>query len=108
MRHRLTAHFLAERAKQAQAGGYPVPRWVWFCEQLLVDGYAVAARFSRSTVSKYVTVRAGGKYVVVRFSEHPHKTTSGVHLFVGPGGMRADQALAVVRERLPMRAEGVT
>ena len=66
----LTAEYLADRAFATAARGYDVPKWIGFCQVLLGEGYEVSLYEARRTVSKYVTVRRGGRAFKVRFSNH--------------------------------------
>lgn len=66
----ITKKFLAERARRAIAGGYPVPKWVQFCEAMLAKGYTVTLYEARKTVSKYLFVYNAGQRFKVRFSNH--------------------------------------
>ncbi|MGM4911467.1 hypothetical protein [Rhizobium sp. 768_B6_N1_8] len=66
----VTPAYLANRTARAVALGYGKPRWIEFCEVALRRGLTVNLYEARRTVSKYVTLRHGGKSFKVRFSDH--------------------------------------
>ena len=52
--------------------GFSIPKYLQLCRRALeTNRYAVNLYDSRSTVSKYVTVRYGKKKFKIRFSNHP-------------------------------------
>ena len=61
---------LSERRARAMIGGFPVPRWVVFCEAMLAKRYRVYLREALSTYSKYISVVSNGRKFKVRFSNH--------------------------------------
>lgn len=66
----VTQPYLATRTARAVALGYSKPRWIEFCEVALRRGLTVYLYEARRTVSKYITLRHGGKSFKVRFSDH--------------------------------------
>lgn len=68
---RFTTQVLAERRLRAQTRGYPIPKWVRFCQLMREKHFKVFFYDSRSTVSKYVYIRRKGhSQFKVRFSNH--------------------------------------
>lgn len=53
-----------------QKAGYPVSKWLIFCETMLNRGYKVSVYCAKTTYSKYVYVHKGSKSFKVRFSNH--------------------------------------
>src|SRR5690606_37361076 len=68
----VNADFLNDRKRRLAEGGYPVSKWITFCEHLLGLGFAVYLHEARTTRSKYVYVTRGGRggAFKVRFSNH--------------------------------------
>lgn len=58
---------ISERHK---AKGYPEPRWIFFCIQMISCGFTVNVHRAKTTKSKYVYVTAMDRTVKVRFSDH--------------------------------------
>lgn len=67
---KITAGYLQGRAEGCYKKGYPVPKWITFCQTLMSEGYEIVLYEARQTVSKYVTVQRGAKRYKVRFSNH--------------------------------------
>lgn len=68
--------------------GYPVSRWISFCEVMLGHGLTVTLYEAKQTRSKYITVaREGQKPYKVRFSDHApiaqRETRGDCDFFVG-------------------------
>lgn len=71
---KVTAEFLQGRKDLNAEFGYPVPKWITFCEMLLSDGFELHLYEAKQTRSKYITVIRGEKKFRVRFSNHkPNK-----------------------------------
>lgn len=66
----VTEQFLKERVQHSARAGFPKAKWIEFCEEMLKEGFQVTLYEARKTVSKYITVGCGGRYFVVRFSNH--------------------------------------
>lgn len=68
--HRIvTAEFLSKRVG---SGKYGRSVWIRYCDYMLAQGYHVELYEAQETVSKYITVHAGGDLSFkVRFSDHP-------------------------------------
>ena len=62
--------FLKHRVAYSKSLGYEKPKWIEFCEVMLVYGYTLTLYEARETVSKYITVSNGTKSFKVRFSNH--------------------------------------
>lgn len=67
---KFTLKIYARRRFLAQTRGYPIPKWVDFCAQMVDLGFHVTFIDAKSTVSKYVYVSKGVKVFKVRFSNH--------------------------------------
>lgn len=50
--------------------GYPVPKWIKFCETMIKHGWRVKVYQAYKTVSKYIYIRKGKFEYKVRFSNH--------------------------------------
>jgi hypothetical protein len=66
----LTLPYLALRTARAISLGFHKPKWIEFCEIALRRDFDVRLYEAKHTVSKYVTLRKGGKAYKVRFSNH--------------------------------------
>jgi len=79
--------FLRARAAKATQQGYEVQKWIIFCNYLIFIGFSLFMYESKSTVSKYIYVRRGGRELKIRFSNHKpnyHKEDTGdCDFFVG-------------------------
>lgn len=93
------------RKDHAERNGYPVPKWILFCETLMEHGFTVHLYYAKTTVSKYITVTRKGsnKDFLVRFSNHPpnarREWDKDCDFFVGIGNFQTtntDQALGAV------------
>lgn len=62
--------FLEKKKAILANGGWPVSKWILFCEQLLARGYHVVVYEAKTTRSKYVYVVRGQRQFKVRFSNH--------------------------------------
>lgn len=65
---KFTLQTYAERRLRAQTRGYPIPKWVCFCQDMLDLGLDVRFVDAKTTVSKYVYLRKNGRQFKVRFS----------------------------------------
>lgn len=71
---KVTYPYLDQRAAILKDSGYPVSKWITFCETLLDNGFQVYLYEAKETKSKYVTVKKHYKEYRVRFSDHkPNK-----------------------------------
>ncbi len=63
---------LTKRKKWLSAGGWPVSKWIEFCEEMHALGLETHVHAAQTTRSKYVHVcdRARSKIFKVRFSNH--------------------------------------
>ena len=61
---------LEKRKKKLLAGGWPISKWISFCETMQARGFLTRVYESRSTRSKYVYVIRGERAFKVRFSNH--------------------------------------
>lgn len=77
--------FLESRSRRAESSGYDKPKWVEFCEAMLLRGYTVELREAASSVSKYLTIWNMGRKFTVRYSNHGATPIPGdpVDFFVG-------------------------
>ena len=66
----LTSDYLKSRAENCTKKGYPVPKWITFCEALLAKHYELYLYEARETYSKYITIVCGKRSFKVRFSNH--------------------------------------
>lgn len=66
----VSERILNDRKARAILGGFPIPRWVVFCEAMIAKRYNVYLREALTTYSKYITVRHKGRHFKVRFSNH--------------------------------------
>lgn len=62
--------FLEKKKAILANGGWPVSKWIIFCEQLLARGYQVVVYEAKTTRSKYVYVVKDRRQFKVRFSNH--------------------------------------
>lgn len=62
--------YLDSRKERLVAGGWPISKWITFCEEMLQAGYVVNVYESQTTRSKYVYVSREKKTFKVRFSNH--------------------------------------
>jgi hypothetical protein len=67
---------------------YGKQKWIWFCEQLLAEGYTAVLYEAKSTPSKYITISNGDSRTYrVRISNHKANTykeaTGDCDFFVG-------------------------
>lgn len=86
----LTLDYLKGRAEGLATAGYPKPKWIYFCEEILCMGFIVELYEARQTKSKYITVRQQNnrsRSFKVRFSDHKpihHREIAGdCDFFVG-------------------------
>lgn len=66
--------YCMRKANTAIQSGFEKPKYIWFCEQLLLKGFDLDICEAITTRSKYVYVNRDGKQYKVRFSNHkPNK-----------------------------------
>lgn len=98
----ITEPFLAYRERDSRH----CQAWIAFCRTLLAEGYTLSIIESKSTSSKYITVRQPPRtrYYIVRFGDHlqyDNSTGKSYDFCVGMGLYTTgtvEQALAAVRE----------
>jgi hypothetical protein len=61
---------LENRKEKLRAGGWPISKWITFCERMHELGFETIVYEAKSTRSKYVTVKRGNKIFKIRFSNH--------------------------------------
>lgn len=105
----VTKGFLEAKKKKLSAGGWPVSKWIQFCEAMLNDGYHLTVMEAWTTKSKYIYVtnsnRAPNRRLYkVRFSNHkPNPRTqeamdSDFYVGVSHGQVtRTEDAIVAVR-----------
>lgn len=101
----VTHDYLEQRVTNITGKGFPVPKWTYFCKQVLDMGLTVSLYEARETYSKYVTVMKDDVEYKVRFSNHRptyHRERNGdCDFFVGvthTGVRNTEQALEAVKE----------
>lgn len=51
-------------------GGWPVPKWIVFCEKMIDAGWKVSLYRAKTTVSKYIYIHKEKNVLKIRFSNH--------------------------------------
>lgn len=113
--------YLTSRGDATVKAGYPLPKWISFCREMLDLGLNVKLYEAKSTVSKYVYLKRGKKEFKVRFSNHkPNKHKEKINdcdFFVGvtnTGVRTTDDAIKEVKrffnlnEQIEMGFMGIT
>ena len=88
----VTKEYLVFKTEYCLKLGYAKPKWIYFCEQLLSQGFEIYLYEAKKTVSKYLTLKKDGKTFKVRFSNHrPNaykEQTKDCDFFVGVSNMQ--------------------
>lgn len=67
---RYGAPALERRKRKLENGGYPISKWILFCEEMHLRGLETWVSEAVTTRSKYVHVMKDDKMFKVRFSNH--------------------------------------
>lgn len=101
----INAARLEELKKQYKADGWPVPKWLQFCEAMLHDGWTVRVYRAQTTISKYVHITKGRKRLKVRFSNHRAswrtEAVGDSDIYVGVGNrgtITTEQVIEIIRK----------
>lgn len=68
--------FLKGRARHMIQFGYPIPKWMEFCQEMLAQGFHIVLTEHKKSSAKYLIVSFEGQAVQVRFAseiDHTHQ-----------------------------------
>lgn len=100
----LNLAYLDELKPKYTAKGYPIPKWIIFCETMLHHGWGVFLYRAQTSVSKYVYIKYAGLEYKIRFSDHkPAREREEIQdcdYFVGIGNKQSLTTQQLLRELL--------
>lgn len=72
----ISNRYLERKKAKLAEGGWPVSKWITFCEKMIAAGFSVFVYEAKSTRSKYIYVVQEKRSFKLRFSNHRPRSDS--------------------------------